>query len=361
MSCLRCPKITCPTPQVDRQTRFATVSKGLRFPYLDPGGAVDDELTPGYLTQDRGNTNDPMVYTAYTWQKRRDTATFNPDGSWGGNSIYDYIVPVGTGPSSSSFRRNTITSLDDLGVETGCTDGPPFDPGGSFSIPFVWVPTANDGWDVQSLVVVEREDEEDRRGSPISPLHCADAPWPVATIEYFDFARNREVYKKELSDEYTRPDLADDLATAVDAAAWVNDQAGEAGESSTWPLRGDFPAVWPDHDNTSTAESAVATAQQRDCRYRWSAPVTHAGSWYRVLWDEVFFPDSEAAPTVVAKTWEWNGIRDGLGNPEPGEWIQPDTPSEPGHFAQRNVRYACFRAAWGTPYFKLPGMGSYPE
>ena len=82
-------------------------------------------------------------------------------------------------------------------------------------------------------------------------------------------------------------------------------------------------------------------------RFRWVIPDTWTGSYFKITWDLVFFPEDESTPTVVAldQTWTWTGP----GDPEDADtwksgWYEIDPPEEPGETRIVNVRYECYRS-----------------
>lgn len=85
-------------------------------------------------------------------------------------------------------------------------------------------------------------------------------------------------------------------------------------------------------------------------RYRVIVPEYHPGSFYRVEWDEVFFPegwDEEGgtAPTMTPKVWEWTG-----GDRQSPWSSEVSVPSGGrGYVEVCNVRVKCYNAPWEVP------------
>jgi hypothetical protein len=106
----------------------------------------------------------------------------------------------------------------------------------------------------------------------------------------------------------------------------------------------------------------LLAASGRRVRRKFRVPVTHAGSWFKVSWDYVFFPagydedDPEGpAPEVVSLNHsdEWEGP--GEGGQEDGSWDFSggwhDVPMPPraGEVRMVNIRYECYRSTrFGT-------------
>jgi hypothetical protein len=131
--------------------------------------------------------------------------------------------------------------------------------------------------------------------------------------------------------------------------------------------RGGAPAAlaaaidWDDED-LSVGTECVSSGQDFDpsadvsrrlleatvCRWRWEIAREHEGSWFRIVWDEVFFPEDEAAEPVVReqdRSWEWTGP----GDPEDdgswrSEWYELAAPEAAGEVRVVNVRFECYRA-----------------
>lgn len=93
----------------------------------------------------------------------------------------------------------------------------------------------------------------------------------------------------------------------------------------------------------------------RFSRFRWVIPSEHPGSYFKITWDVLFFPneydpeDPESPqPEIVAanQTWEWTGP----GDPEEPEtwkspWIDLVPTAESGVVKVVNVRYECYTSS----------------
>lgn len=92
-------------------------------------------------------------------------------------------------------------------------------------------------------------------------------------------------------------------------------------------------------------------------RYMWVIPQTHGGSYFKLNWDEVFFPEGwddpenepdNPDPIVTAKTWEWEGPGDpgdeeSWQSPWSSEVKVPD--GERGEVTLNNVKFTCYHGA----------------
>jgi hypothetical protein len=107
------------------------------------------------------------------------------------------------------------------------------------------------------------------------------------------------------------------------------------------------------------------TTEERDCWdrareervfYRWTVHDDHAGSYFKIEWDEVFIPEGGGAATLTAKSWEWTG-----GSKE-SPWSLPMVvpAGELGTVEVRNVRYICYRSNFGSKPQTHGGIQDYP-
>lgn len=111
-------------------------------------------------------------------------------------------------------------------------------------------------------------------------------------------------------------------------------------------------------------------------RFRWIVPPEHEGSYYRIDWDEVFFPKAfldwqnnpvgppPVLPTLTPKSWEWTGTALGpccgeetdtyedrlADEARKSPWGVMPPPDEAGRKELANVRVLCYR----SPYTNLP-------
>ena len=111
-------------------------------------------------------------------------------------------------------------------------------------------------------------------------------------------------------------------------------------------------------------------------QYRWTVPPEHEGPYYRIDWDEVFYPQDfldwqsnpvgppPVLPTLTAKSWEWQGIALGpccgeetdtyedrlADETRKSPWGVLTPPNDAGRKELANVRVMCYR----NPYSNLP-------
>jgi len=211
-----------------------------------------------------------------------------------------------------------------------------------------------------------------------------------------DIVTTQTIYN-DYTSEIACEEMAAELPDAPDT--WPTDAAdSDSAEIYTWS---DCGAAF-DCGNCSTPPSALRF------RYRWKIPPCHPGSWYKIEWDEVFFPkayldwlaaaqaydpndsigsDSLATgiepfdpnanpppelPVLTPKEWTWEGdalgpcldvdstpsdSSDAIGN-ELAErdamtdrwspWSLTVVPPGPGTVELRNARIQCYRNPFGT-------------
>jgi len=112
-----------------------------------------------------------------------------------------------------------------------------------------------------------------------------------------------------------------------------------AEKSTSWPQQG---------DGMTGGDSLQYSFLEKRFRYRFTVPASHAGTYYKIEWDEVFFPEGWGepggiAPTVTPKSWEWTG------GDKVGDWsLEVKVPEgELGTVELRNIRFLCARTPWG--------------
>lgn len=116
-------------------------------------------------------------------------------------------------------------------------------------------------------------------------------------------------------------------------------------------------------------------------RYKWCVPPEHLGSYYRIEWDEVFFPEGwddstlvdPPDPVVTPKSWEWIGPAGGVDNSDSNPsndsadrcspWsLEVKVPADSeGTVEIRNVRVLCYRSSYGQKFQLYPSFGVYVE
>jgi hypothetical protein len=109
---------------------------------------------------------------------------------------------------------------------------------------------------------------------------------------------------------------------------------------------------FPDDANGVSCVASTGCAIATKSRFRWIIPDTWPGSYFKITWDEVFFPDDESTPTVVNanRSWTWEGP----GDPEDEDtwksgWYSLAPPEAPGEVRVVNIRYECYKSAkFGT-------------
>jgi hypothetical protein len=80
-------------------------------------------------------------------------------------------------------------------------------------------------------------------------------------------------------------------------------------------------------------------------RYKVGVPANYtASTYFKVEWDEVFFPEDTESPSplVAARSWEWNGTD------EFSDWFEIPTPATAGEVHIHNLRATSYRSPWGT-------------
>ena len=123
----------------------------------------------------------------------------------------------------------------------------------------------------------------------------------------------------------------------IDEECWTGEECKSSTAQDPTPIVGD----------STVAVTVIAS------RFKWIIPNTWTGSYFKITWDVVFFPDGydpedaeSPQPEVVAadQTWTWTGP----GDPEDADtwksgWHELPPPTEPGEVRVVNVRFECYR------------------
>ncbi len=185
------------------------------------------------------------------------------------------------------------------------------------------------------------------------------------------------------TDPVTAADMEAEAALALAAEDWVDIDTCTAEREIT---RGICTPEDPDPEDEEVpgpepVDACVQGASERWLRYKWCIPATHHGSFYRIEWDEVFFPlgwDDEEdpeppVPVVTPKSWEWEGPAGGANEVEEVEENDTDARCSPwsltvkvpadgeGIVEIRNVRVLCYRSAYGQKFQLYESFGVYIE
>ena len=95
----------------------------------------------------------------------------------------------------------------------------------------------------------------------------------------------------------------------------------------------------------------------RKSRYRWKIPTSHEGTFFKITWDVLFFPDDvNLKPSFIEhdKTWKWSGPGnkdDHEGESWKGPWNEIPVPVKSGECRIVNIRFECYGK---TPYGNKP-------
>ena len=98
-------------------------------------------------------------------------------------------------------------------------------------------------------------------------------------------------------------------------------------------------------------------------RYRWKIPTDFTGTYFKITWDEVFFPqgydpDDSNSPQPsplnrdLTATWEGPGDLEDPQSWEASDWRTLNPPDQPGESRVVNVRFQCYRS---------PDFGNKPQ
>jgi hypothetical protein len=160
----------------------------------------------------------------------------------------------------------------------------------------------------------------------------------------------------ELTD-FTDPETEATLEAAVlamiDAIPWSS--SGSCFASRSYSHAGE---ACPDEDPSDLPLSLKLVK----LRYRFRIPTTHTGTYFKIEWDEVFYPkgwdeDGGTPPSILAeKSVEWTGP--GTGAEDDPSWLTAwnivNPPAEDGDIEIRNIAFICYH---GTKFGSKPQYG----
>jgi len=350
---------------------YLDFSYGCFLPFVEPGAGPDEDVPTLYgRREDRfsilttegtakwylsGDAGFPSTEALFVWTGGVDEGSYTVSGTQ---------ARKGTEPGDVDYFCNSYT---DSGEGT-----PP-------TWSFAWVPGALPDPAFTCEAALRREvlevEEYFLAGSVSALVGC-----PLSDPEGFGEKNEKEADAQriiadeiELSEPITRSEL---LAAVVGdlPGGWPTDESvGEecgAFVGVDWPKMSEIES-WPECDG-DLPQTTEAGAEARIFRYRWRIPVGHEGTFFRIDWDEVFYPlgwdamiedpenpeeeirDPEAPlPVLTPKSVEWTGP----GDPEDAEdatWFTewsavvrvPE--GEEGTVEVRNVRYSCYRSRAGS-------------
>jgi hypothetical protein len=117
----------------------------------------------------------------------------------------------------------------------------------------------------------------------------------------------------DFSGEITCAEMLAELSNAPET--WPTDEAdSDSAEIYTWSDCG------AEFDCTDCVSGPIA----RRFRYRWKIPPCHPGSWYKIEWDEVFFPKAYLDWLAAAQAYDPN---DSIGSDSLATGIEPFDPN----------------------------------
>jgi hypothetical protein len=355
-----CELPECPVPELVVENHVvslcAVTPAAAKFPPSGLGEDAEEDtiLYEGYSWSISGTITDDAFATG----TGSETGTFTPapkaGEECGGRNL--------TG--SFSYSRTTFYDEEQEQIQSAET--------GSYSVnttdvPAVWEGTVNVTeydlfGDVTSSGSIDDDFEQD---GPSSFGTATNKEWVIgettAVLTYDDTAVMLVGYDGAVTvtfaAAYTATTASEELFAAV-----VSDPTWEAGG----------PALASLEVTLATDEVRITGAGAVRGRYRWRIPVGHEGTFFRIDWDEVFYPlgwdavieDPEnpgeeipdpaaPVPVLTPKSVEWTGPGD-LEDATDATWLTewsavvrvPE--GEEGTVEVRNVRYSCYRSRAGS-------------
>lgn len=377
-ACGCCPMPYCPVPELEAECKSNTNSDFLYWPYLVSGSGdltlYETWTQTSFGTVENGEffAYDPLLIsddTRRVWERWYVSAGIYlkyysymqfimEDGSWRQNDS-DSSTAGSISPSQRADQAGLLSQTRAAGWMCDLTTAT--------------TATFSSGrWDATSV-------SEAPTTEPTTPP-WADGPMVYSAVGVW---REGSGNNHTLSGPVTKSDFMGDVETALDSMSWGScSSSGGSGSAwgdyntSLWPTADDFLAEFgslapcPPPPGTSNRNTYVQFGKKK-MRLRWLVPSTFLGSYFKITWDFVYFPnryvvfssggdfeDGEFA--LENATWEWTGP----GDPgDPASWQSPwfEYPELPSGYTSgaiyvRNIRYECYR----SPYGSVPAVTGLP-
>ncbi len=338
-----------PEEEPEKPADYDDYTYGCFLPFEEPTGEPTDEIptlyrrmkaeqviesdgtAKRYLSTDTGF---PSVETLWVWTGGEG------DGSWTSNTT---LARKGTEPGDPDYYCETDS---DSGIgEPWAFDWQPAD------LPNpAWICESNTRTEIMEVL----EYSEAGTASALNGCPLSDPGGFAEKDEYEAEATKTTKWVETLSLPLTKSDLLTSVLGDL-PTEWPEDETPGtecvAESTVSWPTVADAPDPWPDCESSSLPATVSASASVAMLRYRWTVPAEHEGTYFKIEWDEIFFPadydpdDPESPqPTLEPKSWEWTG-----GDRE-SPWSLPISPPEGelGRMELANVRWICYRSPYGT-------------
>lgn len=365
--CGCCEMPSCPTPEQECQDMSGEASVTGCAPFVQPAGEPTDDLPTIYKTKTAISGD---RYTGNGWGYQSGPGT----GDISGEVKYTVVANW----SNILGEPQDITASADINTHnwpsTGDCSGDSFT-GSAGNAPLPFDVDYDAGTEATTCEATEWKVATNHTSSSGTEPDLLGCPGPFSSDEKtaWDYQWEEITDGAKLTDEETKDGLRTKAVTDM-ASSWPSTPEGNgciASYVTTWPTIGDI-GEWPDCPDGPPSASATTTLTKS--RYRWKIPASWTGTYFKITWDIVFFPDGWDAtiddpdyvppdplpdppppipqipdpdatpPSFISEdlTYEWTG-----GDRTSG-WYEIDVPTEEGESKVMNVRFLCYRSPYGS-------------
>lgn len=365
--CGCCEMPSCPTPTMSCQSIDGTASVTGYAPFVQPAGDPEDDLPTIYKTK-TAISGDRFTGTGWGYSSGPGTGDISGEEKFTITANWSTVLG-----ETQELVKSSDYNLHNWPTTGDCSGGSTTDIGGNAPEPFDVEYTSTGEtttceateWKVSNNYTATGGTEPNLLGCPGPFSSDSKTAWDYQWEEITDGAK--------LTDEETKAGLRSKAESEV-PSSWPTPATGTgciASYVTSWPTIGDI-GEWPDCPDGPPDASATTTLTKS--RYRWEIPAEWTGSYFKITWDTVFYPDGWDAmiddpdytppdplpdpappipqipdpdaptPSFVSEdlTYEWTG-----GDRE-SAWYELDIPTEEGEVKVVNIRYICYRGPYGS-------------
>jgi len=363
--CGCCEMPSCPVPEQDCQSLSGDASVNGFAPFVKPDGEPTDDVPTIYKTKTdtRGDR-----YTGSAWDYDAGTGAFS-------STEVKYTVVANWSNILGEAQDITASfTINESLPEGGSCESFSGD-GSAGDAPYPFDVSYDAGTETNTCEAAEWKvatNHTSTSGTEPNLVGCP-GPFPDAKTIAWNYQWEEITDGAKLTDEETKEGLRTKADTDI-PDSWPTTPTGTSCSASyvtSWPKIEDI-GEWPDCPDGPPTASATTTLTKS--RYRWKIPASHTGTYFKITWDIVFYPEGWDAtiddpdyvppdplpdppppipqvpdpdatpPSFVSEdlTYEWTG-----GDRTSG-WYEIDAPPEEGVSKVVNIRFICYRGPYGS-------------
>lgn len=124
-------------------------------------------------------------------------------------------------------------------------------------------------------------------------------------VHEVDWSETSGITSEEESQLY---EFADAYTAASASTALLTDAVDtDSAKDGAWATGDPEASMVPTYIDEPNEDFRLSAATATIMRYRWEIPASWPGSYFKIEWDEVFFPADGTTPTATPKSWTWTG------------------------------------------------------